>query len=125
MLRREVCTASAGARSEPEFFTGLADAGVCVRRRYSTSSPRAVTGYAVGLPQHCARDGGIVWYGGKLAADLSLPKLRRRWAAPAAEHGKLPAHGLPAVVARAVLRDAVTAAAQRAGDEAGFFAPAG
>jgi hypothetical protein len=39
-----------------------------------------VTGYAVGLPHHTAKDGGIVWYGGgKLAADLTLPKLRRRW----------------------------------------------
>ena len=85
-----------------------------------------MTGYAVGLPRHTARDGGIVWYGGgKLAADLSLPKLRRRWAVPAAEHGTLPGHGLPAAVARAVLRDAVTAAAEGAGDEAGFFARLG
>ena len=31
------------------------------------------------------RDGGVVWYGGgKLAADLTLPKLRARWAGPAA-----------------------------------------
>ena len=124
-LRREVCTAAAAARSEPEFFAGLAEAGVCVRRRYSTTSPGEVTGYAVGLPRHTAKDGGIVWYGGgKLAADLSLPKLRRRWAAPAAD-GTLPGRGLPAAVARAVLRDAVTAAAQRAGDETGFFARLG
>ena len=46
-------------------------------------NPGEVTGYAVGLPQHTAKDGGIIWYGGgKLAADLTLPKLRRRWDQP-------------------------------------------
>ncbi len=56
-----------------------------IRKRYSTTNPGEVTGYAVGLPPHTATGGGIVWYGGgKLAADLSLPKLRRRWAGPAA-----------------------------------------
>ena len=60
------------------------DAGVLVRKRYSTIRPGEVTGYAVGLPQHTARGGGPVWYGGgKLAADLTLPKLRRRWAGTA------------------------------------------
>jgi hypothetical protein len=39
-----------------------------------------VTGYAVGLPHHRGRDGGVIWYSGrKLAADLTLPKLRGRW----------------------------------------------
>jgi hypothetical protein len=32
-LRREVCTAAAGARTEHEFFTRLTQAGVLVRRR--------------------------------------------------------------------------------------------
>ena len=64
-----------------------ASGGVLVRERYSTVNPDQVTGYAVGLPGHTARDGGVVWYGGgKLAADLTLPKLRARWAGPAAGH---------------------------------------
>src|ERR1700722_1556972 len=46
-LRREVCTAAAGAGSEPEFFTRLRAAGVLVRERYSTVHPDQVTGYAV------------------------------------------------------------------------------
>jgi hypothetical protein len=51
-----------------------------VRLRRSTLEPDAVTGYAVGLPQHTASGGGVIWYsGGKLAADLTLPKLRARW----------------------------------------------
>jgi len=53
---------------------------VLVRLRFSTKSPAEVTGYAVGLAQHTNQDGGVVWYGGgKLAADLTLPKLRQRW----------------------------------------------
>ena len=67
-LRREVCTAAAGARTEQEFFALLAEAGVAVRYRCSTANPGEVTGYAVGLPQHTAKGGRIVWYGGgKLA----------------------------------------------------------
>jgi hypothetical protein len=122
-LRREVCIAAAGARTEQEFFIRLAGAGVAVRRRHSVSSPGEVTGYAVGLAHHTAKDGGVVWYGGgKLAADLTLPRLRRRWTGPAAEHGAFPGRGLSAAAARGVLRNMVTAAAEQARDEAGFFA---
>jgi hypothetical protein len=78
-LRREVATAAAGADSEQEFFARLTESGVSVRKRYSTINPSEVTGYAVGLPEHVSKDGGPIWYsGGKLAADLSLPRLRRR-----------------------------------------------
>jgi hypothetical protein len=38
-LRREVCTAAAGARTEQEFFTRLRQAGVLVRQRHSTINP--------------------------------------------------------------------------------------
>ena len=119
-LRREVCAAAAGAGSEREFFARLEQAGVLVRKRHSTINPGEVTGYAVGLADHTAKDGGIVWYGGgKLAPDLTLPKLRARWAGPAGEGLGQPIHG---VMARAVLRGRVTAAAEQARDEAGFFA---
>jgi hypothetical protein len=122
-LRREVSVAAAGAGTEQEFFARLAEAGVAVRKRYSTAHPGEVTGYAVGLPQHTAKNGGIIWYGGgKLAADLSLPKLRRRWAATGAADGAFPGRGLSAGAARAVLRRLVTTAAEQARDEAGFFA---
>jgi hypothetical protein len=122
-LRREVCTAAAGASSEQEFFTRLAGVGVAIRKRYSTTNPGEVTGYAVGLPGHTAKGGGIVWYGGgKMAADLSLPKLRRRWAGSGQRTGALPGEDLPAVAARAVLRNVVAGAAESARDEAGFFA---
>jgi len=80
-LRRQVTTAAAAAGSEDEFFTRLDHAGVLVRKRFSVTSPGQVTGYSVALPGDTAKDGGPVWYGGgKLAADLSWPKLQQRWA---------------------------------------------
>jgi hypothetical protein len=115
-------TAAAGARSEKEFFTRLAQAGVAARKRYSSTSPDEVTGYAVGLPGHTTKDGEMVWYGGgKLAADLTLPKLRRRWAGPGQQPGPRPGRGLCAAAARAVLRNIVTQAAEQARDDTGFF----
>jgi hypothetical protein len=86
MLRRHVSTAAGGAGTEEEFFARLGDAGVLVRERSSTANPGQVTGYAVGLPGDETWAGQQVWYsGGKLAADLTLPKLRHRWqATPAA-----------------------------------------
>jgi len=84
-LRRAVSTAAAAAASEREFFARLDAAGVSVRRRYSTHNPGEITGYAVALPADSTRTGGPVWYsGGKLAPDLTLPKLRHRWAASGA-----------------------------------------
>jgi hypothetical protein len=79
-LRRTVSTAAAGASSEQEFFTRLDRAGVLVRKRMSTRNPADVTGYTVALAGDTGQRGGPVWFGGgKLAADLTWPKLRRRW----------------------------------------------
>jgi len=81
-LRRHVATAAATAASAEDFFAHLGQAGVQVRVRYSTKNPGQVTGYSVALPGDTTRDGTAVWYGGgKLAADLSWPKLTQRWAA--------------------------------------------
>jgi hypothetical protein len=119
-LRREVSTAAAGAGTEQEFFARLDQAGILVRKRYSTTHPGEVTGYAVGLPHHTASEGGVVWYGGgKLAADLTLPKLRARWAGTAEDalHREIPRK-----VTRGLLRHKVLDAAAHTRDEAGFFA---
>jgi hypothetical protein len=86
-LRRTVSRAAAAAGSEEEFFALLRDSGVLVRIRQSARSPGQATGYAVALPGDTAKSGEPVWFGGgKLAADLTLPKLRQRWpgSAPAA-----------------------------------------
>ena len=61
-LRREVSAAVAEAGSEREFFDRLEQAGVLIRKRYSTINPGEVTGYAVGLTDHTTKDGAIVWY---------------------------------------------------------------
>ena len=83
-LRRQVSTAAASAASTEEFFARLDQAGVLVRLRYSTKNPGQVTGYAVALPGDTTRNGDPVWYGGgKLAADLSWPRLCQRWTRPA------------------------------------------
>ena len=51
-----------------------------VRLRFSDVNPGQVTGYSVGLAGHDAGDGTALWYGGgRLAAELTLPRLRRRW----------------------------------------------
>jgi hypothetical protein len=79
-LRRQVATAAASANNEQEFFTRLDQAGILVRKRFSVKNPGEVTGYSVALPGDTTKDGGPVWYGGgKLAADLTWPKLRQRW----------------------------------------------
>src|SRR5262249_9561243 len=80
MLRRVAHTAAAGASSEQECFARLEAAGVLVRKRFSQRDPGQVTGYAVAKPGHVNGQGAPVWFGGgKLAADLTQPKLRQRW----------------------------------------------
>jgi hypothetical protein len=78
-LRRTVHTAVAGASSEQEFFARLEAAGLLVRKRFSQRDPGQVIGYAVAKPGHVNGQGVPVWFGGgKLAPDLTLPKLRQR-----------------------------------------------
>jgi len=115
-LRRQVSTAAAAAGSEQKFFARLDQAGVLVRKRFSVTSPGQVTGYSVALPGDTTKDGGPVWYGGgKLAADLSWPKLAQRWtpdrAAPGQPHLTLTAGERNAVWDHAT-RAATDAAAQ-------------
>jgi hypothetical protein len=89
-LRRQVTTAAAAANSADEFFTRLDQAGVLIRKRFSVTNPGQVTGYSVALPGDTAKNGGPVWYGGgKLAADLTWPKLRQRWTPDRATPGRL------------------------------------
>jgi hypothetical protein len=83
VLRREVRTAAAGARTADEFFERLKTAGVMVKTRMSERNPDQITGFAVGLPELTTGAGGVVWFGGsKLGADLSWSKLAHRWNTP-------------------------------------------
>jgi hypothetical protein len=81
-LRREVRAAAAAATSETDFLHRLRQAGLLVKLRESSINPGQITGYAVGLPGHHTATGQPVWYGGgRLAPNLTLPKLRHRWPA--------------------------------------------
>jgi len=89
-LRREVRAAAGGAQDVEGFFARLRDVGLLVKQRRSERDG-ALTGYAVALPDRTEAAGGPVFYsGGKLAADLTLPKLAARWqpvSGPAAAAG--------------------------------------
>jgi hypothetical protein len=79
-LRRSVRTAAAGATNQNQFFELLRDDGLLVRQRHSERNPGEITGYAVALPESVDPGGKPIYFsGGKLAADLTLPKLQRRW----------------------------------------------
>jgi len=64
----------------PGSSPGLRTAGVQVKVRYRQTDPEQVTEYAVTLPGHPGPDGRPLWYGGgRLAAGLTLPRLRQGW----------------------------------------------
>lgn len=129
-LRRHVSTVAAAAGSEQDFFARLEAAGVLVRKRFSARTPGEVTGYAVALPGDTSRDGKPVWYGGgKLAADMSLPKLRHRWITPGspadgrlttAERNAAWNHALRAIDAAAAHLCAISAVGQDDGSDAAW-----
>ena len=80
VLRRYVRTAAAGASSLAEFFDRLRADGLLVRERFSERNPGEITGYAVALPDRYDSGGKPIYFGGgKLAPDLTLPRLQRRW----------------------------------------------
>lgn len=115
-LRREVRAAAAATSSEDEFFQHLRSAGILVRPRHRSIDPAEVTGYSVGLPGNRASNGDTIWYGGgRLAPDLTLPRLRRRWGRPSGSRAMRRGNALSGA------RDAVRSAAERmaalAGDD--------
>ncbi|MGP4030191.1 relaxase/mobilization nuclease domain-containing protein [Actinomadura sp. 3N407] len=80
-LARKIRAAATAATGEAEFVQAALDAGVWVRPRYGKGGDRSqVVGYSAALPGSGTGAAGPIWYGGgKLAADLSLPRLRARW----------------------------------------------
>jgi hypothetical protein len=63
---------------------------VLVHERHSTRNPGEITGYAVASADSLDAQGKPIYYGGgRLAADLTLPKLRARW--QSRRRGRLPA----------------------------------
>ncbi|MFF7980179.1 relaxase/mobilization nuclease domain-containing protein [Streptomyces sp. NPDC007901] len=85
-LRTAVRRAAAGAADEDEFFARLHATGLLVRRRVAPSGD--LLGYNVALPgDHNKAHEPIFYAGSTLSADLSLPRIRERFAAaPATRH---------------------------------------
>jgi len=110
-LRRQVRTAAAGATTIPEFLERLRRDGVLVHERHSERNPGEITGYAVASSDSLDVTGKPVYYGGgRLAADLTLPKLRARWeVAPAGERANTSAESpADAATGQASARGATT-----------------
>ncbi|MEZ7004907.1 relaxase/mobilization nuclease domain-containing protein [Streptomyces sp. AD55] len=117
-LRESVRHAVAGAASTEEFFDRLSGAGLLIRKRVAPSGD--LLGYKVALPDDRNKDDEPVFYSGsKLAPDLSLPRIRERWAQPseattAASSSPPEQSGLPDVTGPAFARRRATAATWQA-----------
>ena len=80
-LRERVKAAAAGSHDFTDFRALLAREGVTVWPRMSERNPDQITGYSVSLDDWTNAAGEPVRFGGgKLAPDLSWPKLNARWA---------------------------------------------
>ncbi len=84
-LRTEVQYAAAASREPTEFLDRLRAVGVAVRERHDPQGRLA--GYAVGRVEQPGAE-PVLFGGGRLAADLSLPKLQARWARAGATQGQ-------------------------------------
>lgn len=78
-LRREVRAVAVAAADPGDFIDRLRRAGLLVHERWSSLDPSVRTGYAVALPD--ATGPAIFFAGGKLAPDLTLPRLTATWTA--------------------------------------------
>ena len=79
-LRTKVQAAAAASAGFDDFRAVLAREGVTVWPRMSERNPDQITGYSVSLDDWTNAAGGPVRFGGgKLAPDLSWPKLNARW----------------------------------------------
>ncbi|MEV8307182.1 relaxase/mobilization nuclease domain-containing protein [Streptomyces flavidovirens] len=117
-LRETVRRAVAGAASTDEFFDRLTGSGLLIRKRVAPSGD--LLGYKVALPDDRNKDDEPVFYSGsKLAPDLSLPRIRERWALPAeaaasADGSRAAQPALPPVTGPAFARRRATAATWQA-----------
>jgi len=79
ILESAVRAAAVASSDEGEFVRRLRDANLAVRPRFAAGASQTVIGYSVGV-----RGDNVVWYGGgRLSADLTLPKLRALWGSDA------------------------------------------
>jgi hypothetical protein len=126
-LRRIVQAAAAAARTDNEFFAAIEARGALTRPRISKTELGEITGYSVALPGDTTADGQggqrLVWYGGgKLASDLTLPRLRQRWASsPGSPPGSLTGLSMTSETAQPVLAREALRVGRVARSENEFF----
>lgn len=78
VLVTKVRAAATAATSERDFVLRLRELGVRARPRFAKGRTDVVVGYSVAL--HTPKGERAQWYGGgRLARDLTLPRLRTRW----------------------------------------------
>ncbi|MBB6335440.1 relaxase/mobilization nuclease domain-containing protein [Schaalia hyovaginalis] len=81
MLETRVRAAAAGAANEAEFVRSVRELGVRIRPRFAKGRTDVVLGYSVALHTDAATAEATRWYSGtSLARDLTLARLRGRWA---------------------------------------------
>jgi len=112
-LRGQVQYAAAGAREPAAFLDRLRTAGVVVRERRDPDGQ--LSGYAVGRREPAGET--VLFGGGKLAADLSLPKLLARWDTTGDGHEGAEPVAAVEPAARAALWEQASAAAAQAAEE--------
>jgi len=113
-LRGQVQYAAAGARGPAAFLDRLRTAGVVVRERREPDG--RLSGYAVGRREPVGET--VLFGGGKLAADLSLPKLLARWdTTGGGGEAAVPVGAVVEPAVRAVLWEQASAAAAQAAEE--------
>ncbi len=110
-LREQVQHAAAGARAPAAFLDRLRTAGVVVRERRDPDG--RLSGYAIGRREPAGET--VLFGGGKLAADLSLPQLVARWqTAGGTQEVSVPAAVVEPAERMALWEQASAAAAQAA-----------
>lgn len=77
-LARQVRAAATAATDEADFVRRARAAGLLLSPRWAASGKQEVTGYRVAA--RADRSSPLLWFGGgRLAPDLTLPRLRSRW----------------------------------------------
>jgi hypothetical protein len=81
-LARNVRAAAVGARNEAEFVHRMRRSGVLVRPRWEQGGHRRAVGYSAAWKPKTEGQKPVWYGGGKLAGDLTLTEVRRRWDEP-------------------------------------------
>ncbi|MFJ6695572.1 relaxase/mobilization nuclease domain-containing protein [Streptomyces sp. NPDC091272] len=91
-LREQAHTAAAASRNEDDYFAILTDLGITVHTRIGPESGEVI-GYSLSAPGDTAAGQPVKFGGSKLSPDLSIHRLRERFAAhPTAPLTNPPAH---------------------------------